>query len=157
MPPNLPGFYYDEQRRKYFKIIPNQHATARFSHSKAAVDEERMRYRLNGLVQEGKELEEWHNQLRKTRVKRNHLLQVHPLGGTIGLRREVGYQEGHTDFATAAIWAKGLERYEFIEKSTPPEPEPTRNIRQFVRDPGTGAIAWTEDWSDYPSHVNVPQ
>ncbi|KAL9050809.1 MAG: hypothetical protein Q9206_004942 [Seirophora lacunosa] len=152
MTPGLPGFYYDRERRKYFKITPSQHASgASSTYSKAAVAEQETKYK------EANKLEEWHKQLRKSRVKRNYLLQTHPLGGILSLRRELGNLEGRTDLAAAAAWAKGLERYSFIEKPVSPDPEPTRNIRDFIRDPGTGAIAWTEDWSSYPSHVNVPQ
>ncbi|KAL8648235.1 MAG: hypothetical protein Q9210_005112 [Variospora velana] len=152
MPPVLPGFYYNRERRKYFKITPNQHASgASSSYSKAAVAKEETNYK------EGNKLEEWHERLRKSRVERNHIIQAHPLGGMVGLRRELGNQEGRTDFAAAAVWAKGLERYNFIEKPAPSDAEPTRNIRDFIRDPGTGAIIWTEDWSSHPHHVNVPQ
>ncbi|KAI4135984.1 MAG: hypothetical protein LQ341_005818 [Variospora aurantia] len=152
MPPVLPGFHYDRERRKYFKVTPNQHASgASSSYSKAAVAKEETNYK------EGNTLEEWHERLRKTRVERNYLTQAHPLGGMLGLRRELGNQEGRIEFAAAAVWAKGLERYNFIEKPAPSDAEPTRNIRDFVRDPGTGAIIWTEDWSSHPHHVNVPQ
>lgn len=47
MTPGLPGFYYDRERRKYFKITPSQHASgASSTYSKAAVAEQETKYKV---------------------------------------------------------------------------------------------------------------
>lgn len=44
MAPDLPGYYFDRAKGKYFKIVPNQHATANTSYSKAAVAAKEVRH-----------------------------------------------------------------------------------------------------------------
>ncbi|KAI4178229.1 MAG: hypothetical protein LQ346_007519 [Caloplaca aetnensis] len=43
MAPDLPGFYFDRAKGKYFKVVPNHHATATTSYSKAAVAAKELR------------------------------------------------------------------------------------------------------------------
>ncbi|KAL8933971.1 MAG: hypothetical protein Q9211_005475 [Gyalolechia sp. 1 TL-2023] len=151
MPSDLPGYYWNESRRKYFKIVEDHAATASSSYSKAAVAEEEQKKK------DRKKLEEFSNRVQESRVPRNTLLQGHPLGGNLALQRELGSHEGHIASATAAIWAKGLDPKPFIERLGPSGPEePYRQIRHFIRDPGTYAIAYTMNWSEYTGHANAP-
>ncbi|KAL9025854.1 MAG: hypothetical protein Q9196_005391 [Gyalolechia fulgens] len=151
MPSDLPGYYWNESRRKYFKIVEDHAATASSSYSKAAVAEEEQKKK------DRKKLEEFSNRVQESRVPRNTLLQGHPLGGNLALQRELGSHEGHIASATAAIWAKGLDPKPFIERLGPSGPEELyRQIRHFIRDPGTYAIAYTMNWSEYTGHANAP-
>ena len=41
MPPDIPGFWYDEERGKYFKIFPNNVAPKGAKYSKEGVEKEK--------------------------------------------------------------------------------------------------------------------
>lgn len=106
MPPALPGFYYDAERKKYFKIQAN-HVAAHGSaskYSKAAVKKEAEEQR------EQKRRKLFGQRERKMRVKRSRVLES-PLCGGCGVTRELGV----TRFESGTImtaWAQGLQRKE---------------------------------------------
>ncbi|KAL8834645.1 MAG: hypothetical protein Q9170_003647 [Blastenia crenularia] len=149
MPPILPGFHYDDKTGRYFKIIEDHAATANSKHSKSAIRQENQRKK------ESERLKEYHNRLSTKTVTRNTLLQVHPLGGFLGLKRELGDHEGRTVSSAAVIWTKGLEHKPLTHNTPPKEAdEPWRNVRHFIEDPGTGAIAFSTNMPEYSTHVN---
>ena len=99
---NIPGFYFDESRRKYFKILPNHAAPQGYKYSQAA-------------LQKATEDEAAHTRLKACeeraiaqRIRRSKAL-THPLcgGGGVGLGRESGVLEGGRP-ATLGAWAQGL-------------------------------------------------
>lgn len=104
MPPALPGFYYDADKEKYFKIQPN-HAAARGSarkYSKAAVEKEAEEQR----EQKRRKILELRE--RKMRVTRSRVLGS-PLAGGCGLTRELGLAEVESIGATVmGAWAQCL-------------------------------------------------
>lgn len=106
MPPALPGFYYDAERKKYFKIQPN-HVAAHGSASKYS----------NATVK--KEVEEQREQKRrklfeqremKMKIKRSKVLES-PLGGAWGVIRELGVAKPESSTIMTA-WAQGLQSKE---------------------------------------------
>ncbi len=106
MPPRLPGFYYDAEKKKYFKIQPN-HVAAHGSASKyteAAVtnEAEEQRERKRRKVFEERE--------RETRVGRSRVLES-PLSGGWGVTRELGrrrFASGADVMMMMRVWAQGL-------------------------------------------------
>lgn len=106
MPPALPGFYYDAEKNKYFKIQPN-HAAAHGStgkYSKAAVKKDAEEQR------EQKRRKLFEEQERQTRIKRSRVLES-PLGGGWGITRELGVAKLERGTVMRA-WAQGLQRRE---------------------------------------------
>lgn len=151
MPYVIPGYHFDPSRGKYFKIVADHAATASSSYSTSAVAQEEQKKK------DREKLEEFSNRVQASRVSRNSLLQLHPLGGNLTLQRELGGHEGRTASATAAIWAKGLGARPFFGRSGLSEyREPRRRILHVIRDPGTHAIIYTMDWSEYGGHSNAP-
>ncbi len=107
MPPALPGFYYDAEKKKYFKIQPN-HVAAHGSaskYTKAAVtnEAEEQRERKRRKVFEEKES--------KTRIRRSRVLES-PLSGGWGITRELGIGRSASGAAVMMmmmrVWAQGL-------------------------------------------------
>lgn len=47
MPSDIPGYYWDPNRRKYFKIVADHAATASSSYSKSAVSQEEQKQKVN--------------------------------------------------------------------------------------------------------------
>lgn len=79
-PRDLPGFYYDEAKKKYFKILPN-HVTPQ--DSKYSKDAFRKEAQSKLLQAEEKEYIQRH---RQTRIQHSPILQ-YPLGGRVALLR----------------------------------------------------------------------
>ena len=107
MPPALPGFYYDAEKDKYFKIQPN-HVAAHGSaskYSKAAVKEEAEEQR------EQKRRKLFEQKERTTRIKRSRVLES-PLVGGWGLTRELGVAKLERATIMMRAWAQGLQRKE---------------------------------------------
>ena len=104
---NIPGYYYDESKQKYFKIIPNHLATLGSPHSQAAVQKAAQaqiaRKRLD--LFEAKELEQ--------RTQKSRILR-HPLLGHAGLARESS-SSVNVSLANTHSWAQGLERTKCME------------------------------------------
>ena len=106
MPPTLPGFYYDTEKKKYFKIQPNHTATpgSASKYTKAAVKKgaEEQRQQKRRRVFEQRE--------RQMRAKRSRVLES-PLSGRWGVTRELGLTRLGISAMTRA-WAQGLQRKE---------------------------------------------
>ncbi|KAL9587936.1 MAG: hypothetical protein Q9203_003243 [Teloschistes exilis] len=143
MPAKIPGYVYDEGKRKYFKILPDHAVPSASSYSRTAVAEgERRKEHL--LVRE-----ELHQRKLRQQVQRSVILSLHPLGGFIGVQREHGSHEGRIATAKAQIWAKGLSQKTLTARSDPFPPlrNPSGAIRHFVHEPNTGAIISAPDWT----------
>ena len=133
MPPILPGFYYDAEKKKYFKIQPN-HVASNGSARK---------YSKVALKQEAEELRErtrreWHQgREEKMRLRRSRVLES-PLGGGCGLVRELGV--GRFDGGVALRgWALQLRREKVLNFGTADAADGT-----FVFDGATGVLTYAE-------------
>ncbi|KAL8811984.1 MAG: hypothetical protein Q9200_001382 [Gallowayella weberi] len=152
MAPNIPGHYFDEDKGKYFKIVPDWSSTAaRSKYSTRAVAEaERQKADL-------RKRDERQRQMRH-QVQRSSVLRLHPLGGALGLERELGGHEGRTRgaSATAQIWAKALTRKPLIHWPGTARLGPSGWIGDFIRDPATGVFAYS---MHYPDNIvaNAPE
>ena len=106
MPPALPGFHYDAEKKKYFKIQPNHvaaHASAR-KYSEAALKKEAEEQR------EQKRRRLFEQRERKMKLQRSKVL-ASPLGGGCGLTRELGLTKPDSAMVMRA-WAQALQRKE---------------------------------------------
>lgn len=133
MPPALPGFYYDAEKTKYFKIQPNHvaaHGSAR-KYSKAAVkkDAEERREQKRRKLFEQRE--------RKMRIQRSKVLES-PLSGGWGVTREVGATRLECDTLVRA-WAQGLQRKDVLNYRRPDDASGA-----FVFDTATGVLTYAE-------------
>ena len=104
MAPVIPGFYYDHEKRKYFKIQPNHVATdgTAGKYSKAAVKreaEERREQKRRKLLEQKKG---------KMTIKRSKVLND-PLAGGWGVMRELGVNDAERTTTMMRAWAQGLE------------------------------------------------
>ena len=109
MPPALPGFHYDAEKKKYFKIQPNHiaaHASAR-KYSQAALkkEAEEQREQNRRKLFEQKE--------RKMKLRRSTVL-ASPLGGGCGVTRELGIAKSDDGTIVMRAWAQGLRRKEVL-------------------------------------------
>lgn len=113
MPPKeIPGFYYDECKKKYFKILPN-HAVPQGARNSS----ESIRKRI-GDETSRKRAEAFKERVFKQRTQRSKILG-HPLFGNVGLTRERGTACSLGD-ASAIAWTCGLERtvtFDFKDRS----------------------------------------
>lgn len=109
MPPALPGFHYDAEKKKYFKIQPNHvaaHGSAARKYSKATLKKEAEERRES---KRRKQLEQRQSEMR---LRRSKVLES-PLGGGWGLMRELGVVTTLTESSTMMMmraWAQGLRR-----------------------------------------------
>ena len=109
MPPALPGFHFDAEKKKYFKIQPNHiaaHASAR-KYSQAALkkEAEEKREQNRRKLFEQKE--------RKMKLQRSTVL-ASPLGGGCGVTRELGIAKPDDSTIVMRAWAQGLQRKEVL-------------------------------------------
>ena len=104
MPPALPGFHYDAEKKKYFKIQSN-HVAAHGSackYSKAALEKEAEEQR------EQKRRRLFEQKKKKMRMQRSKVLES-PLGGGWGVMRELGVTKVDSAIVARA-WVHGLQR-----------------------------------------------
>ena len=109
MPPALPGFFYDAEKKKYFRIQPNHvaaHASAR-KHSQAALRKEAKEQR------EQKRRKLFERREKKMRLQRSRVL-ASPLGGGCGVARELGLTKPDDSTIAMRAWAQGLRRKEVL-------------------------------------------
>ncbi|MCJ1276180.1 hypothetical protein MMC21_003985 [Puttea exsequens] len=129
----LPGFYYDEAKKKYFKILPNHIAPKGAKYSKdAIIQDQRAERQILPASDPGEPVRR-----QKSRVL------GHPLGGAITLQREHGI--GFLDHrrASAQAWARGLRSTYAIQ---------THGLCAiFVCDPQTGILIYTNPSNPYQS------
>lgn len=134
MPPALPGFYYDAEKKKYFKIQAN-HVAAHGSaskYSKAAVRKEAEEQR------EQKRRKLFEQRERKMRVQRSRVLES-PLGGGWGVTRELGVTAMLESGTVMRAWAQGLERKKVVDYE-----HPEGGSGAFVFDSALGMLTCTE-------------
>ena len=100
----IPGFYYDDEKRKYFKIQPNHVATHEpaSKYSKAAVKKEAEEQR------EQKRRKMFEQKKGKMMIKRSKVLND-PLAGGWGVTRELGLKATESTTTMMRAWALGLE------------------------------------------------
>ena len=104
MAPVIPGFYYDHEKGRYFKVQPNHVAThgSASKYSKAAVkreaEEQREQKRRKVLEQKKREMT----------IKRSKVLDD-PLAGGWGITRELGLNGTESTTTMVRAWAQGLE------------------------------------------------
>ncbi|CAO1602277.1 hypothetical protein XANCAGTX0491_005903 [Xanthoria calcicola] len=150
MAPQLPGYYYDEEKGKYFKIIPDCASATASKYSKTALARtEHHRHELKRRELQQRRQKEHH-------IQRSGILRLHPLGGMLSLDREHGTHEGHLRSAALEIWAKQLRKYDFVQWPGSSRSNNPRSIRHFIRDPATGAIAYSMDYSQDSCFPNSP-
>lgn len=109
MPPALPGFHYDAEKKKYFKIQPDHvaaHGSAARKYSKATLNkkaEERRESKRRELLEQRQS---------EMRLRRSKVLES-PLGGGWGLKRELGVVSAFNESSSGMMmraWAQGLRR-----------------------------------------------
>ena len=124
MPPNeLPGYYYDELRRKYFKIQENHLAPPGSNYSRTAINKGTEFALARGREQDRRELE------RDQTIQRSKLLQRSLLGRELGFRKD-------GPGVRWDVWADGLQR----RKALRVDREGLDNISQFIFDELTGSF-----------------
>lgn len=128
--PAIPGFHYDSEKKKYFKIQANHLASPNSSYSKDAikqiVQEQRERKRVR-LFEEKKS---------KQKIGRSKIL-TSPLLGGVGLGRERGVDARCDMGRSSRAWAEGLEERRIATGSV-------TDPQIFTLDEETGGILVTE-------------
>ena len=104
MAPVIPGFYYDHEKRRYFKIQPNHVAThgSASRYSKAALKREAEEQR------EQKRRKMFEQKKGSMTIKRSKVLND-PLAGGWGVTRELGLNDAESTTTMMRAWAQGLE------------------------------------------------
>ena len=129
MPPNeLPGYYYDEVKKKYFKIQENHLAPPGSNYSRTAIKRGTELALAREREQDREQLE------REQTIQRSQLLQHSLLG------RELGFRKDGTGVRWD-VWADGLQR----SKALQVEREGSDNISQFIFDELTGSLIIAAD------------
>ncbi|KAL8952647.1 MAG: hypothetical protein Q9222_001453 [Ikaeria aurantiellina] len=121
---NIPGFYYDAKRRKYFKITPSWHALSHGTEYSSSV--------VDGKIQQTKDL---HRQEEHQRRKKRNLIRRSTVSA---LQEELGVSGPQIDRTT--VWAQGIGKHNFIHWPQPSSNANPMQVQYFVHDPGTGAI-----------------
>lgn len=148
MPPALPGFYYDAEKKKYFRIQPNHvaaHASAR-KYSQAALRKEAEEQR------EQKRRKLFEQREKKMRLQRSRVL-ASPLGGGCGVARELGLTKLDDSTVAMRAWAQGLRRKEVLGYRCP-----DGGSGAFVFDTaaGTGVLTYAEAFRQVGERVGGP-
>ena len=135
MPSALPGFHYDAEKKKYFKIQANHvaaHGSAR-RYSKAALQKEADKQH------EQKRRKLFEQREKTTKLQRSRVLQS-PLGGGWGVMRELGLGKLDGTGMLMRAWAQGLRRKKVA--SFPCTPDAASGT--FVFDSATGVLTYAE-------------
>ena len=124
MPPyELPGYYYDEVKKKYFKIQENHLAPPGSNYSSGAIKRETQLALARKREQDREQLE------REQTIQRSKLLQ------NSLLERELGSRKNGT-VVRWDMWAEELERRKAVQVGA----DGTDHISQFVLDELTGSL-----------------
>lgn len=100
---NIPGYYYDDEKKKYFKIQANHIAPTNAKYSKTNVNQEQRQKR------EIKRRKVQENRVLRETVKRAQILR-HPLLTGCGLQRELGNRPQSLNRASRdTVFVQGLE------------------------------------------------
>ncbi|MCJ1304299.1 hypothetical protein MMC08_007111 [Hypocenomyce scalaris] len=124
----IPGFYYDEEKKKYFKILPNHVAPQGVKYSKEGLRKEME------MEKKRKRTAEFSQRQRQTRIQRSSIMK-HPLGAAAALIRETGDGMQSRSDIQSQVWTAGLERKGLFE-----ELPRAKEITAFARDPSTEGI-----------------
>ena len=126
MPPTeLPGYHYDETKKKYFKIQENHLVSPSFKYSRGAIKKEAD----FGLARKRKQDRE--------QLEREQTIQQSKVLGHSLLGREIGCRKNGTAVRWDA-WAKGLVRREALRS----EIDDHHDISHFVFDELTGSFVF---------------
>ena len=129
MPPTeLPGYHYDEAKKKYFKIQDNHLASPSLKYSKGALKKEAESALARKRKREREQLE------------REQTIQQSKVLGHSLLGREIGCRKNGTAVRWDA-WAKGLVR----RKALQIEIDDHHDISDFIFDELTGSFAFAID------------
>jgi hypothetical protein len=123
---NIPGFYYDRVKKKYFKIQPNHIAPTGSAYSRDSVKKDAED------ILEAKERAAFEWLERKQIMQRSKVL-THPLGGRLTLEQETGLQYDSIRRMNEA-WVYG------IQDRTTLTHHGGHDIGQFVYDEATGSF-----------------
>lgn len=121
---NIPGFYYDKVKKKYFKIQPNHIAPTGSAYSRDSVKKDAE----DILEAQERAAFEW---LERKQIMQRSKVLTHPFGGRLALGRETGLQYDSTRRMIEA-WAYGIQdRVTLTHRGG-------HDIGQFVYDEATG-------------------
>ena len=124
MPPTeLPGYYYDEIKKKYFKIQENHLAPPSSAYSRGAIERNAVLTLARKQKQDREQLE------REQTIQHSKVLKHSSLG------REIGCRKTGTGVRWDA-WAKGLKRREALQVVV----EVHYDMSQFIFDELTGSF-----------------
>ncbi|KZF20672.1 hypothetical protein L228DRAFT_176898 [Xylona heveae TC161] len=140
MEKRIPGYYFDPEKRKYFKILPN-HAAPASQYSRQNVS------KVQYLERKRKRDERDEARL-KMRITRSRILN-HPLAGALSLPREHGQELRPA--ALAKTYATGLSSERLISSSDPRG----EKIGQFARDPETGGLFFSTIHSGVSKYMSI--
>ncbi|ERF76619.1 hypothetical protein EPUS_04439 [Endocarpon pusillum Z07020] len=134
---DIAGFYYDAERKKYFKIQPN-HAGPGQQHSSQVIKQKESANKRRKIIHDHRTRE-----ARET-ISRSRLL-THPLLGRLSLRNQLGQTAGrclplHPSEDVAAYYAAGLSESLLCESS--------ETLPGFAVDEKNGAIIFARSNQD---------
>ncbi|KAI9836192.1 MAG: hypothetical protein M1819_001529 [Sarea resinae] len=132
MEQSIPGYFYDKEKKKYFKILPHHAAPAGSQYTKENVkklkDGERKRKR------DGE-----HAARLQRRVQRSKAMG-HPIVGALGLEREQGrIPVSGSGLRWGEVYARELDRRVILDMQCLPS---TASLTRFAIDSQTGAIVF---------------
>ena len=127
MAKEIPGFYYDEEKKKYFKIVQNHVAPNGSKYSREAVHKERLRKQNKKA------------QLQKSKssscVQHAPILN-HVFGAAMCMDREIGIRR---PTPMGSVWAYGLDCIRSLDFH-PVRGSSSPVITSILKDEATGAI-----------------
>ena len=121
-PTELPGYYYDEVKNKYFKIQENHLASPSLKHSRGALRKEAEFAVARNRKRDREQLE------REQTIQQSRILGQSLLGREIGCKK-------HGAAVRWDAWAKGLVGEELLRK-----PGDHDDISHFIFDELTGSF-----------------
>ena len=135
---SLPGFYYDEEKRRYYKI-QKRHQAPKGSKSTGAAIKAHKEKNL-----ESERLAQHQQMMAQSRIQRSRMLQ-HPLEGVVGLQRELGSIRSSDIAANQAAWATGLRKRLYTSDDWSDPRGPQTNISHFVQDEPTQIVVYSSE------------
>ncbi|KAI4212045.1 MAG: hypothetical protein LQ351_005227 [Letrouitia transgressa] len=138
MPPELPGFYFDQERNRYFKIQPHHVAVKGTGYSQQEIEEAMERLQAKQALAAQNVLNQPEPKRRRLNVaiQRAPILQ-RPCG--MSLQREVMADQRRFMGTRASLWADGLEQRKFLGLE--------ERITHLVRDHATKTLCFVTDSS----------
>lgn len=132
MPPyEVPGYYYDEVKNKYFKIQENHLAPPGSNHSREAI-------KRGTQLALARKREQVRDQLEREQTIQGSKLLQHSLLG-----RELGSRKDGTGMRWD-VWAKELQRRESSQVEV--EVDGPYEISRFIFDELTGSLIIASNW-----------